>query len=125
MSSQEGIMSFLDKVGKVVGDAVDKGKKDVEQFVKIQKINNEIGGMEKKIGNLERQIAETKQAAGERAIELVRSAALASPELQPFVEQVQGFAAQIDVERAAIAARRADIERIKAEHAAEHAAAKQ
>ncbi len=114
-------MSFLDKVSKAVGDAVDKGKKDVEQFVKIQKINSDIGGIEKKISTFERQIEQAKQAAGERAIDLVRSGALASPELQSFVDQVRGLAEQIEAERAAIAAKRTDIERIKAEHAAEHA----
>ena len=42
------MMSFLDKVTKAVGDVVDKGKKDVDQFLKIQKVNGEIGAMEKK-----------------------------------------------------------------------------
>lgn len=115
-------MSLLDKVSKAVGDAMDKGKKDVEQFVKIQKINSEIGGVEKRIRDFERQIEQAKQAAGERAIDLVRSGALVSPELQQFVDQVQGFEGQIEAERAAIAAKRAAIERMKAEHAAEHAA---
>lgn len=115
-------MSLLDKVSKAVGDAMDKGKKDVEQFVKIQKINSEIGGVEKRIRDFEHQIEQAKQAAGERAIDLVRSGALVSPELQQFVDQVQGFEGQIEAERAAIAAKRAAIERMKAEHAAEHAA---
>ncbi len=115
-------MSFLDKVSKAVGDVVDKGKKDVEQFVKIQKINSEIGGMERKIADFERQIEQAKQAAGEKAIALLQSAALVSPELQPFVDQVRDFERRIESERTAIAARRSDIERIKAEHAAEHAA---
>ncbi len=116
------MMSFLDKVSKAVGDVVDKGKKDVEQFVKIQKINSEIGGMERKITDLEHQIEEAKQAAGDRAIELLRSGTIASPELQPFVDQVREFEGRIEAERAAIAARRSDIERIKAEHQAEHEA---
>ena len=113
----EGMMSFLDTIGKAVGDVVDKGKKDVEQFVKIQKINSEIGGMEKKIRDCERQIEQAKQAAGARVIELVRSQALVLPEVQPFVDQVRGFEDQVEAERAAIAAKRADIERVKAEHA--------
>ncbi len=115
-------MSFLDKVSRAVGDVVDKGKKDVGQFVKIQKINSEIGGIEKRIAEIERQIAQAKQAAGDKALQLVRSAAIASPELQAFADQVRGFEGRIEVERAAIAARQADIERIRAEHAAEHEA---
>lgn len=116
-------MSFLDKVTKTVGDVVDKGKKDVGQFVKIQKINSEIGGMERKIADFERQIEQAKQAAGVKAIDLVRSAALVSPELQTFVDQVRDFEGRIEAERAAIAAKQSDIERIKAEHEAEHEAA--
>ncbi len=115
-------MSFLDKVSKAVGDAVDKGKKDVGQFVKIQKINSEIGSIEKRIAEFERQIEQAKQAAGGKAIELIRSSALLSPELQPFADQVRGFEVRIDAERAAIVARQSDIERIRAEHAAEHEA---
>ncbi len=32
-------MSILDRVTKAVGDAVDRGKREVDQFVRIQKIN--------------------------------------------------------------------------------------
>jgi septal ring factor EnvC (AmiA/AmiB activator) len=116
-------MSFLDKVTKAVGDVVDKGKKDVDQFVRIQKINSEIRGIERTVADLQNQIEQAKQAAGEKAIELLRSGALVSPPLQPFVEQVQRFEGQISAERAAIAAKEADIARIKAEHEAEHGTA--
>ncbi len=115
-------MSFLDKVTKAVGDVVDKGKKDVEQFVRIQKINSEIGTMERKITEFEHQIEQAKQAAGEKAIALAQAGTVVLPELQPFVDQVRDFEGGIEKERAAIAARRLDIERIKAEHAAEHEA---
>ncbi len=115
-------MSFLDKVTKAVGDVVDKGKKDVDQFVRIQKINSEIRGIERKIADFQNQIDQAKQAAGDKAIELLRSGTLAAPPLQPFVEQVRHFEDQIAAERAAIDARQADIARIKTEHAAEHAA---
>jgi hypothetical protein len=117
------MMSFLDKVTKAVGDVVDKGKKDVDQFMRIQKINGEIGGMEKKIAEFKAQIQQATQEAGAKAIAQLRSGALASADLQPFLEQVTGFEQQIAAEEAAIAAKRADIEKIKAEHEAEHAAA--
>lgn len=116
-------MSFLDKVTKAVGDVVDRGKKDVDQFMKIQKINSEIGGMEKKIAGFRTQIDTARQEAGARAIEMLRAGTLTSPELQTFLDQVIGFEQQIAAEETNIAGKRADIERIKAEHAAEHVAA--
>lgn len=115
-------MSFLDKVTKAVGDVVDKGKKDVDQFVRIQKVNSEIRGIERKVADLQNQIEQARQAAGEKAIELLRSGTLVSPQLQPFLEQVRGFEDQIAAERASIAGKESDIARIKAEHEAEHGA---
>jgi hypothetical protein len=117
------MMSFLDKVTKAVGDVVDKGKKDVDQFMKIQKINGEIGGIEKQVADLESRIEQAKQAAGEKAIELVRAGTLSAAELQPFLDQVRGFEDQIVAEQTAIAGKKADIEKIKDEHELEHAAA--
>jgi hypothetical protein len=117
-------MSFLDKVTKAVGDVVDKGKKDVDQFVRIQRINSEIRGMERTIADLENQIAAAKQAAGDKAIELLRAGTLTAPQLQPFLEQVRGIEDQIAGQRTAIAGKESDIARIKAEHEAEHAAEK-
>ncbi|HEX7485473.1 MAG TPA: hypothetical protein VF332_04935 [Vicinamibacterales bacterium] len=117
------MMSFLDKVTKAVGDVVDKGKKDVDQFMKIQKINGEIGGIETKIAGFKAQIAQAKAEAGSKAIELLRAGTIASPELQAFLEQITGSERQIAEEEANIAAKKADIEKIKAEHEAEHVAA--
>ncbi|HEX7486088.1 MAG TPA: hypothetical protein VF332_08045 [Vicinamibacterales bacterium] len=54
------MMSFLAKVTKAVGDVVNKGKKDVDQFVKIQKINGEIGGIEKQVADLDSRIEQVK-----------------------------------------------------------------
>ena len=110
-------MSFLDKVTKAVGDVVDKGKKDVDQFMKIQKINGEIGAMEKTIADLKSQIGQATQAAGEKALELVRAGHLAAAELQPFLDQVRGFEDQIAAQQTAIAGKKADIEKVRAEHA--------
>lgn len=112
-------MSFLDKVTKAVGDVVHKGKKDVDQFMKIQKINGEIGAMEKKIADFKSQIEQAKQAAGEKAIDLLRVGTLAAPELQPFLDQVRGLEDQIGAEEAAIAGKKTEIEKVRAEHAVE------
>jgi hypothetical protein len=117
------MMSFLDKVTKAVGDVVDKGKKDVDQFMKLQKLNGEIGGFEKKIAGFHGQIDEATKQAGAKAIELLRAGTIASPDLQAFVDQIVGFEQQIALEQSNIAATKAEIERVKAEHEAEHAAA--
>ena len=116
-------MGFFDKVTKAVGDAVDKGKKDVDQFMRIQKINGEISAIEAKVAELKTQIQQNSQEAGRKAIALVRAGRLASPDLQVFVDKLAAIEQQIAAEQAAIAAKKADIERIKAEHEAEHAAA--
>jgi hypothetical protein len=116
-------MSFLDKVTKAVGDVVDKGKKDVDQFLKIQKLNGEVSGFEKQIEGFKGQIDEATRQAGIKAIELLRAGTIASPELQAFVEQIVGFEQQIATEQANIVAKKEEIERVKAEHEAEHAAA--
>ncbi len=116
-------MSFLDKVTKAVGGVVDKGKKDVDQFMKIQKINGEIGAMEKKVADLKAQIEHTTAEAGREAIALLRASTLAPADVQPFLAKVIGFEQQIAAEEASIAGKKAEIEKVKAEHEAEHAAA--
>jgi hypothetical protein len=116
-------MSFFDKVTKAVGDVVDKGKKDIDQYVRIQKINSEITAIETKVADLKAKGQQTTLLAGEKAIGLLRSGSLSSPELQAFVDQLAAFEQQVAAEHAAIAAKKADIERIKAEHEAEHATA--
>ena len=108
-------MSFLDKVTKAVGDAVDKGKREVDQFVRIQKINGQIGDVEKKITGFKNQIQQTRVEIGERAVGMLRSGTLASPDLQALVDQITGIEQQIEAEQAAIADKRAEIEKIKAE----------
>jgi hypothetical protein len=117
------MMSILDRVTKAVGDAVDRGKKEVDLFVRIQKINGEIGDVEKRIAEFKRQIQAARQEAGEKAIELLRAGTLVSPDLQPFLEQVGGIEQQIAAEEGAVAEKRAEIEKLKAEHEAEKAAA--
>jgi len=114
-------MSFLDKVAKAVGDVVDRGKKDVDQFLRIQKINSEIGGMESKIAEWKGQIQQLQQQTGEKAIAHFRAGTLASADLKPYADQLSGFEQQIATEEAAIAAKKAEIEAIKSEDAHEEA----
>ena len=109
-------MSLLDRVTKAVGDAVDRGKKEVDQFVRIQKINGEIGDIERTIADFRNQIQEAKQQAGEKAIEMLRAGTLTCPDLQAFVEKIGGIEQQIAAEESAITGKRAEIEKIKAEH---------
>ncbi len=116
-------MSFLDKVTKAVGDVVDKGKKEVDQFMRIQKINSQIGDIEKKIGQYKGQIQQEKVKAGEIALEMVRTGSLSSPEIQALLDQVTGIEQQIAAEQAAITEKRAEIEKIKAESKGEAAPA--
>lgn len=116
-------MGFLDKVTKAVGDVVDKGKKDVDQFLKIQKLNGEVSGFERKIEGFKAQIDDATKRAGAKAIELLRAGTITSPDLQAFVAEIAGFEEQVKLEQANIEAKRAEIERVKAEHDVEHAAA--
>jgi flagellar biosynthesis chaperone FliJ len=111
-------MSFLDRVTKAVGEVVDRGKQEVDQFVRIQKINGEIGQIEKKIAEFKSQIQNTKQQAGEKALALVRAGAIASPDLTAFVDQITVIERHIAEEEAAVAGKKKDIEVIKAEHEA-------
>jgi TolA-binding protein len=116
-------MGFFDKVTKAVGDAVDKGKKDIDQFMRIQKINGEISASEAKVAELKTQIQQNNQEAGQKAIALVKAGRLASPDLEAFVGTLNGIEQQIAAEEATILAKKADIDRIKSEHEAEHATA--
>jgi len=108
-------MSFLDRVTKAVGDAVDRGKKEVDQFVRIQKINSQIGEVENKISESKARIQQTTLKIGEMALEMLRDGTLASPDMQTLRDQIIGIEQQIAAAEAEIAEKRAEIEKIKAE----------
>jgi len=116
-------MSFLDRVTKVVGDVVDRGKKEVDQFVQIQRINGQINDFEKKIDESNSQIQQVKVKLGEMALEMLRGGTLASPEMQALVDQISGVEKQIAEDEAAIAEKRVEIEKIKAEDKTDEAPA--
>lgn len=115
-------MSILDRVTKAVGDVVDRGKKEVDQFVKIQKINSQIGDLEKKIGESKGQIQLAKLKIGEQAIEMLRSGTLASPEMAALLDQILGIERQISSLESEIGLKKAEIESIRAEGATVKAA---
>ncbi len=108
-------MSFLDRVTKAVGDAVDRGKKEVDQFMRIQKINSQIGESEKKISELQAHIQQVKADIGDHAVQMLRAGTLTSPELHALVEQIEATEQQINAEQAVIVEKRAEIDKIKAE----------
>jgi hypothetical protein len=123
-------MSFFDKVTKAVGevvdkgkDVVDKGKKDLDQFMRIQKINGEITAIEAKVAELKTKIQQNNQEAGAKAIALARAQSLTGLDLQVFVDTLTAIEQQVAAEQAAIAVKKGDIERLKAEHDAEHGTA--
>ncbi|MBP7569852.1 MAG: hypothetical protein KBA95_07315 [Acidobacteria bacterium] len=108
-------MGFFDKVTKAVGDAVDKTKREADQFMRIQKIKGEIGEVERKIAGFTAEIAQVKADAGAKAIAMLRSGGLNAADLQPLADRVATLEQQIEAEQAVIAGKRADIEKIKAE----------
>ncbi len=115
-------MSFLDRLSKAVADTVDRGKREVDQFMRIQKINGEIGEIEKKIAEMNAQIQGIKVQIGEQAVTMLRAGTLQSSDLQALVDQIVGIEQEIANQQAQIAEKKAAIEAIKAEDEAAAAA---
>ena len=114
-------MSFLDRVTKVVGDAVDRGKKEVDQFVQIQKINSQIADIEGTINQCKARIQEHTLKIGQMTVEMLRAGKIASPEMQGLLDQIAEIERGIVKAEGEIAGKRAEIEKIKAEDSAEKA----
>jgi hypothetical protein len=108
-------MSILDRVTKAVGEVVDRGKKEVDQFVRIQKINGQIGDLEKGVREYGDHIQQIKAKIGEMAIEMLQAKTLSSPEMSALLDQITGLQQQIASSEADITLKRTEIERIKAE----------
>ena len=111
-------MSILDRVTKAVGDVVDRGKKEVDQFVRIQKINSGISDLEKNIGESRGQIQQAKMKIGEMAIEMLHAGTLTSQEMTALLEQIHGIQQQIASKEAEINGKKAEIDSIKSEEKA-------
>jgi hypothetical protein len=110
-------MSFLDRVTKAVSDTVDRGKKEVDQFMRIQKVKGEIGAEEQKIRDAGTRAQQVKQAIGEAVIGRLRAGSLVDPELQAEADRVAAIDAEIAGHQAVIVEKKADIARIEAEGA--------
>jgi chromosome segregation ATPase len=108
-------MSILDRVTKAVGDVVDRGKKEVDQFVRTQKINGQIGDLERNIVDSRDQIQLRKQKIGEIAVEMLRAGTLASPEMKAVLDEITAIEQNITSVEAEIKQKRAEIESIRAE----------
>jgi len=108
-------MSIFDRVTRAVGDVVDRGKKEVDQFVKIQKINGQIADIEKDVVECRGQIQQTKLRVGEMAIGMLRAGTLTSPDMQALLDQITKIQQQITSLEEEIGKKRAAIELIKAE----------
>ena len=112
-------MSFLDRVTKAVGDAVDRGKKEVDQFVRIQKINNQISDIEGTISECKAKIQEHTLKIGQMAVEMLRAGKITSPEMQGLLDQITEIEQGVAKAEGEIAGKKAEIEKIKAEGEAE------
>src|SRR5512137_3018704 len=108
-------MSLFDKVTKAVTSAVDKGKAEVDQFMRIQKINGEISEIERGIAGLKEQIQTATKLAGEKAITMAKAGEITLPDLKAFADQIAGFEQEIAAQETAIAEKKKAIEAIKAE----------
>lgn len=108
-------MSIFDRVSKAVGDVVDRGKKEVDQFVRIQKINGQISELELNIGNCRGQIQQAKLKIGDMAIELLRAGSLVSAPMSAVLDEIDGIDRQIGSLENEIVLKRAEIERIRME----------
>jgi len=108
-------MSILDRVTRAVGDAVDRGKKEVDQFVRIQKINSQIGDLEKGIQECNGQIQQVKIKIGEIAIEMLKAGNLVSPEIQSLADQINASQQKIASLNDEIGGKKLEIEQIKSE----------
>lgn len=108
-------MSILDRMTKAVGDVVDRGKKEVDQFVRIQKINSHIGDLEKNIGECNGQIQQSKITIGEMAMEMLQAGTVSSPEMKTLADRIAGIRQQIASLNEEISLKKSEIESIKAE----------
>jgi hypothetical protein len=108
-------MSFLDKLTKAVSDTVDQGKKQVDQFMRIQKVKGEIGAEEQKIRDAGTRAEQVKQAIGDVVIARLKAGTLIDPELQAQADRVSAIDVEIAGCQAVIEQKKEEIVRIEAE----------
>jgi hypothetical protein len=108
-------MGFFDKVTKAVSDTVDRGKKEVDQFMRIQKIKGEVAQEEQAIRDAGARGQHVRQEIGDQVIARLRSGTLADAELQAQADRVAAIEREIGAHQAVVAEKRAEIARIEAE----------
>ncbi len=116
-------MAFFDKFTKAVSDTVDRGKKEVDQFMRIQKVKGDIGREEQAIRDAGARAQQVKQEIGDLVIARLKAGTLADAELQAQADRVAAVDADVAGHQAAIVEKRAEIARIEAEGAAPEAPA--
>jgi hypothetical protein len=110
-------MSFLDRVTKAVTETVDRGKKEVDEFMRIQKVKGEISEAEKAIEEARNRIQQVKLRLADSTIDMVRSSTLSAAPLQVYLDEIADFERSIAGRQDVIVQKRAEIETIKAETA--------
>jgi hypothetical protein len=115
-------MSFFDKVTKAVSETVDRGKKEVDQFMRIQKVKGEIGKEEEGIRAATARAQQVKQEIGDEVIARLKAGTLVDAGLQAQAARVAAIDGEIDGHHAVIAEKRSEIARIEAEGTATAAA---
>lgn len=112
-------MSLLDRVTKAVGDVVDRGRKEVDQFVQIQRINGQIADLEGTIKQCRDRIEQATVKIGQIAVEMLRTGKIASPEMQVLLDEITRIEQGVGEAECQIAGKKAEIEQIRAEASTE------
>jgi hypothetical protein len=108
-------MGFFDSLTKAVSDTVDRGKKEVDQFMRIQKVKGEIGQVEQAIRDAGVRGQQVRQEIGDMVIARLRAGTLADADLQAHADRAAAIEKEIAVHHAAIVEKREQIARIEAE----------
>jgi hypothetical protein len=111
-------VSFFDKMTKAVSETVDRGKKEVDQFMRIQKVKGEVSKEEGGIRDAGARAQSVKQQIGDIVVARLRAGTLADPELQAQADRVEAIDAEMAAHQALIAEKRAEIARIETEGSA-------
>jgi len=93
-------MSFLDKLSKGVGKAAEQAKFEADKLAKVNRLNSELG-------RLASELDTANAALGAKVMELKEAGQLAVPELDEML-------GQIEVLQATVAAKKAEVEEVKA-----------
>jgi len=94
-------MSFLDKFTKGVGKAAEQAKFEADKMVRVNRLGSEVS-------QLTAEADKATAAIGAKVMELRAAGALQVPELDEMVQRVETLHAQV-------AAKRADLDRVRAE----------